>query len=56
MSYTSTFEDIEYFVSILLAIEADFDIEILDDEASQIDTIQDLIDLVKQKVNGKEIT
>ena len=56
MAYTSTLEDVEWLLCILISIEKEMDITILDAEAGELETLQDLIDLVKQKVNGKEET
>jgi acyl carrier protein len=37
------------FVEILMAVEEEFDIEITDDEADKIDTVEDLVECIKAK-------
>jgi acyl carrier protein len=37
------------FVEILMAVEEEFDIEITDDEAEVIDTVEDLVECIKGK-------
>jgi acyl carrier protein len=37
------------FVEILIALEEEFDIEITDDEAEAIDTVEDLVECIKCK-------
>jgi acyl carrier protein len=35
------------FVEILMAVEEEFDIEITDEEADKIDTVEDLVECIK---------
>jgi acyl carrier protein len=37
------------FVEILMAVEEEFDIEITDDEAEVIDTVEDLVECIQAK-------
>lgn len=37
------------FVEIIMAVEEEFDIEITDDEAEKIDTVEDLVECIKAK-------
>jgi acyl carrier protein len=37
------------FVEILMAVEEEFDIEITDDEAEAIDTVEDLVECIQVK-------
>jgi acyl carrier protein len=37
------------FVEILMAVEEEFDIEITDDEAEAIDTVEDLVECIQCK-------
>lgn len=46
----SLLEEMYYALGVFLAVEEYFNITIADKEASEINTIEELIDLVKKKV------
>ena len=52
MSYESTWDDLLTWLSIIITIEEGLHIQITDEEASTIGTIQDLVDIVKKKTDG----
>ena len=54
MSYQSTWDDLFTWLSIIITIEEGLHIQITDEEASTIETIQDLVDTVKKKLDGKK--
>ena len=45
------FKDASYMLLILMAVEKEFNIEIKDSEACDIDTFEDLIKLIQEKEN-----
>jgi len=45
------FKDAAYFVRILMAVEKEFNITIQDSEVKNINTFEDLIELIQEKEN-----
>ena len=53
MGYNGTWDDLYLFLSILITIEDGMGIEITDAETGEIETIQDLVDMVSGKLSGE---